>query len=151
MRQLVWFIEALGLTLALSACSAGKPDPAPQLALQPILYPDIAQNKLYGSGCNFVASDGGMGAVFMAQDARGLMKLDGHIVAIPAATDATALPQGAHTHYAGPLYSATLTQSSGGKPKVNGVVNDFAAHLTVFDARKQPVYDAAGDAQCKPM
>jgi hypothetical protein len=135
----------------LAACSGGKPDSAPQLALQPILYPDIAQNKLYGSGCNFVASDGGMGAVFMAQNARGLMKLDGHIVEIPAAADAAALPQGAHTRYSGPLYSATLTQAAGSKPKVNGVVDDFSAHLTVFDARKQPVYDAAGDAQCKPM
>jgi len=139
------------LTLALAACSAAKPDHAPQLALQPILYPDIAQNKLYGSGCNFVASDGGMGAVFMAQDVRGLMKIDGHIVEIPTATDAAVLPQSAHTHYSGPLYSATLVEVPGGKPKAMGVVSAFSAHFTVFDARRQPVYDATGDAQCKPM
>jgi len=137
--------------LALTACSATKPDPAPQLALQPILYPDIAQNKLYGSGCNFVASDGGMGAVFMAQDARGFMKIDGHIVDIPTAADAAGLPQSAHTHYSGPLYSATLTQVPGAKPKAMGVVSAFTAHFTVFDARRQPIYDATGDAQCKPM
>ena len=142
-------VVIMGL-LVLSACSA-KPDPAPQLALQPILYPDIVQNKLYGSGCNFVAANDGMGGVFMAQDAKGLMKLDGHIVEIPVAGDAAALPQAAHTHYAGPLYSATLIQVPGGKSKTTGVVSVFAAHLTIFDARKQSVYEADGDAQCKPM
>ena len=151
MRKSVLVMLPVTLALTVAACSAAKPDRAPQLALQPILYPDITQNKLYGSGCNFVASDGGMGAVFMAQDDRALMKLDDRIVAIPTAADAAALPQGAHTHYSGPLFGATLTQVPGGRRKTMGVVEVFSGHLIIFDARRQPVYDATGDVQCKPM
>ena len=136
--------------LALAACSGGKPD-MPKLALQPILYFDVTRNKLYGSGCNFVAAGDGMGAVFLAMEARGLIKLDDHILAIPAAADAAPLPQGAHTHYAGPLYAATLVPVAGGKHKTLGVVSVFTGHLLITDARGQTVYEATGDIQCKPM
>lgn len=144
MRKVLW------MTLALAACSGGTSQ-APQLPLQPILYFDVTQNKLYGSGCNFVPSNGGMGAVFLALDARGLIKVDGHIVEIPVAGDAAALPQSAHTHYAGPLYAARLTAVPGGKQKTMGVVSVFDGHLVITDAKAKTVYDAVGDTQCKPM
>lgn len=142
----VWIITAL----ALAGCSGSKPD-VPQLALQPILYFDVTQNKLFGAGCNFVPSNGGMGAVFLAQAARGLIKVDGHIVTIPAAPDAAPLPQTARTHYAGPLYAATLTPDAGGAHKTMGVVTVLTGHLVITDAKSQPVYDATGDLQCKAM
>lgn len=151
MRKVTITALPLVLASALAACSGGKPDAAPQLALQPILYFDVTQNKLYGSGCNFVPSNGGMGAVFLAQAERGLIKVDDHIVEIPLASDATPLPQGAHTRYAGPLYSAQLTPVPGGKRKTMGVIAVFPAHLVIADAKRQPIYDATGDAQCKPM
>ncbi len=141
---------SLALLMALAACSGAKPE-APKLTLQPILYFDVTQNKLYGSGCNFVPSNGGMGAVFLAMETRALIKLDDHIVSIPVANDAAALPQGAHTHYAGPLYAATLTAVPGGKHKALGVVAVFDGHLAITDAKGQTVYDATGDTQCKPM
>jgi hypothetical protein len=138
------------LPLVLAACSGAKPE-VPQLALQPILYFDVTQNKLYGSGCNFVPSNGGMGAVFLAMDTRGLIKVDGHIVEIPVAADAAALPQSAHSHYAGPLYAATLSPVPGGKHKTLGVVSVFDGRLVIADAKAKTVYDAVGDTQCKPM
>jgi len=138
------------LSLALAACSGAKPE-VPQLALQPILYFDVTQNKLYGSSCNFVPVNGGMGAVFLAMETRGLIKIDDHIVAIPVAADAAALPQGAHSHYTGPLYAATLTPVVGGKHKTMGVVGVFDGHLVITDAKGKKVYDAVGDTQCKPM
>jgi hypothetical protein len=136
-------------TLALAACSGGKP-PLPQLVLQPILYPDIAQNKLYGPSCNFVPSDGGMGAVFLAQPTQAFIKIDDHVVPIPLAANAGPLPQGAHTRYAGPLYAATLVPVPGGKHTMIGAVPVFAGHLTITDAKAQVVYDATGDTQCRP-
>lgn len=141
---------AVVLAGMLAACSPGKPE-VPQLNLQPLLYFDVTQNKLYGSGCNFVPANGGMGAVFLAMATRGLIKLDDHVIAIPPAGDAAPLPQGAHTHYAGPLYGATLVPVPGGAHKTLGVVSVFTGHLTVTDARGQTVYDATGDTQCKPM
>ena len=139
--------------LALAACSGGnpgtKPD-MPQLVLQPILFPDITQNKLYGPACNFVPSNGGMGAVFLAQAERGVIKIDDHVVAIPLAGETASLPQGAHTRYAGPLYAASLTPEPGAKQKSVAGMTVFTAHLTITDAKGQKVYDASGDTQCRP-
>jgi hypothetical protein len=39
----------------------------------------------------------------------------------------------------------------GGKRKTMGLVEVFAGHLTITDARGQSIYQASGDAQCKPM
>jgi hypothetical protein len=135
--------------LALAACSPVKPA-MPQLALQPILYPDITRNKLYGASCNFVPSNGGMGAVFLAQATQAIIKIDDHVVPIPLAANAGPLAQGAHTRYAGPLYAATLVPVPGGKHTMMGAVPVFAAHLTITDAKAQTVYDATGDTQCRP-
>lgn len=140
----------MALLMALAACSGAKPE-APQLTLQPILYFDVTQNKLYGSGCNFVPANGGMGAVFLAMEARALIKVDDHIVSIPVANETAALPQGARTRYSGPLYGATLSAVPGGKHKALGVVSVFEGHLTITDAKGQTIYDATGDTQCKPM
>jgi hypothetical protein len=137
------------VSLALTACSGATPA-APQLLLQPLLYPDMTQNKLYGPSCNFVPSNGGMGAVFLAQTSRGVIKIDGHIMAIPLAADTAPLPLGAHTHYAGPLYAATLLPVPGGKHSMMGAVAVFTGHLIITDAKKQAVYDATGDTQCRP-
>lgn len=139
--------------LALGACSGRQPTQQPtmpQLALQPILYPDMTQNKLYGPACNFVAANGGMGAVFLAQADRGILKIDDHVVLIPLASDGAALPQGAHTHYAGPLYAATLRPAPGSSPKTRGALIVLRGHLSITDAKAQPVYDADGDIQCRP-
>ena len=157
MRKLVMTI----LPLALAACSGGNSGgdatggsgsqaQMPQLVLQPILFPDITQNKLYGPGCNFVPSTGGMGAVFMAQPERGVVKIDDHVVAIPLANDGASLPQGVHTHYAGPLYAATLVVEPGAKQKTVGATVTFKGHLTITDAKRQKVFEASGDTQCRP-
>lgn len=145
--------KVLLICLVLAGCSGAGPgtrSAMPQLALQPILYPDMVQNKLYGAACNFVPASGGMGAVFLAQDQRALIKLDDHIVAIPLAADAAPLPQGAHTHYAGPLYSASLLPAHDAKMKKTGGLTEFGGHLVITDAKAQPVYDADGDIQCRP-
>ncbi len=141
-----WMIAPFALT----ACTDGTRPEAPHLALQPIDYFDINQNKLYGAGCNFVPAGGGLGAVFLAMESRALIKVDGHIVAIPAATETLALPDGAHTRYAGPLYSATLTAVPGGKHKATGALAEFDGHVVITDAKGQTVFDANGDTQCKP-
>lgn len=144
---------AVCLVLALGAALAGcaKAPEAPKIALQPILYFDVTTNKLYGSGCNFVASDGGMGAVFLAQADRGLIKTGDHIVAIAADHASPALPQGAWQHYAGGGYKATLERVPGGKSRQNGVISVFDATFALSDAGGSELYRATGSAQCKPM
>ncbi|WP_408590550.1 hypothetical protein [Novosphingobium sp.] len=145
-------LACAGLAVMLASCSGSeKPPEVPRLALQPILYADVTGSKLYGSGCNFVASDGGMGAVFLAQAERGIIKLADKVISLPVDPASPGLPQAARERYAGSGYKASLTRVPGGKSIVNGVVEIFAAHFVLTDGNGVAVYDTKGDAQCKPM
>jgi len=135
---------------AVNAAQDAKP-PAKPIAPQPILYFDVTKNKLYGSGCNFVASDGGMGAVLLAQNEKAFMKLDDNIVALAADKGSTALPQGGWSRYSGKEYALTLTKIDGGNTKKAGVIDMFDGQLVVTDPHDQIVYQAKGNVQCKPM
>ena len=141
---------ALMLAAAMAGCSQETAAP-PQLALQAILYPDFAQNRIAGNACAFVAKGGGMGAVFMALETRAVLKLADRIVSIPVAGDGSALPLGTHTHYAGPLYGVTLTRDPGQSHAITTDATAFTGRLTITDAKGQVVYQADGDAQCKPV
>lgn len=142
---------AFGLAvLALAGCSQEKAAPV-QLPLQPLLYPDFAKNDIKGNACAFVATGGGMGAVFMAMEDHAAFKLDDKFISLPVAGDAKDLPIGTHTHYAGPLYGATLTPDAGKTHKFVTGSTAFSGRLVITDAKNQVVYDSTGDAQCKPV
>ncbi|MCW1381827.1 hypothetical protein OLX02_03225 [Novosphingobium sp. KCTC 2891] len=125
--------------------------PAKPIAPQAIGFFDITQNKLSASGCNFVADGGGMGAVLLAQAERAVMKVGDKLVILAADKGSAALPQGAWSRYSGREYALTLTRIEGGKASKAGVVEMFDAKVTVTDPHDQVVYDARGQAQCKPM
>jgi hypothetical protein len=70
----------------------GQP-PVKPIDPQPIMFFDIRDGKLTGTGCNFVADGGGMGAILLAQDERGVMKLDGKLVIFASDKGSKQLPQ----------------------------------------------------------
>lgn len=125
--------------------------PTRPITPQPIVYFDIRDNKLYGSGCNFVPDGGGMGAVLLAQGERGVIKLDGKLVLLAADKGSKALPQGAWSRYSGKEFALTLTRIDDGKAKKNGVVDLFSGQVVITDPHDSVVYNAKGDVQCKPM
>jgi len=125
--------------------------PAKPIAPQPIHYFDITKGKLYGAGCNFVAVDGGMGAVLLAQADRAIIKLDDALVVLAADKGSARLPQGAWSRYSGRDRALTLTRIDDGKAGANGVVGSFSGQLVITDADDRPVYSAKGTVQCKPM
>lgn len=132
------------------AAQDGKP-PLRPVEPQPIGYFDITRNKLYGSGCNFVADGGGMGAAALAQADRAVIKLAGHPIVLAADKGSTRLPQGAWSRYAGKDYALSLTRREGDKAAKNGVVELFDGRLVITDAFERPVWQANGNIQCKPM
>jgi hypothetical protein len=93
---------------AVEAAQDGKP-PVKPLALQPILYPDISQNKLHGTGCAFVAEGGGLGAVLLAQDKRGVIKYGDHIQVLAPDAGSARMPKGSFSRYTGKENAVTLT------------------------------------------
>lgn len=121
---------------------------APPIAPEPILYPDIEANGLYGTGCSFVAEGSGLGAVMLAMIDNGYMKLDGDIVRFAADKGSPELPFGARRHYAGKKYAFELALAPGeGRPAGMESVN-YDGRLTVREAGGAIVYDKSGTVQC---
>lgn len=145
---------ALGLVLLLAACgSSGPPPPPPTSAVQPepIDYFVITKNKLYGSGCNFVADNGGMTALVLAQEKEAIFKLKGQIVRVAADKTSQILPESAHSRYSDDKYTVLLAPIPGTEPKENGVIQSLPTSLAIMDPKGRVQFAAKGTVQCKPM
>lgn len=165
MRQtLVLGFVGLPILLGLAACAPEQTEeqrradvaeveaalvPPPEgFAPQPIRYPDIEQNDLYGAGCSFAPEGGGLGAIALAMADEGYMKRDGKIIRFAPDKGSKELPYLAHSQYDGRehAFALTLKQTSGeaaGEETIN-----YPARLTVTDSRERVVYQADGIAQC---
>lgn len=145
---------ALGLALLLAACGPGAPPPPPPATTiqpEPITYPDIKDNKLYGGGCNFTPEGGGMSALALAQEGEAIIKVKGKIEHIPADKKSQILPETARTRYLGPERILLIAPLPDAKPIENGVVKTLATSLTIMDTRGRIQFFAKGVVQCKPM
>ncbi len=144
---------ALGLVLLLAACGSPPPPPPPASTVQPepITYPDIKDNELYGAGCNFAADGGGMSALVLAQEKEAILKVKGKIVRIPADKKSQILPETARTRYIGPGNIVILAPLPGAEPSENGVIRSLAASLTIMDLQGRIQFFSKGQLQCKPM
>lgn len=150
--------------LALAACSAEPSEeerqaavaeveanqtPAPEeLALEPINYPDIEQNDLYGAGCNFAPDGGGMGAVAIAMAEEGYLKRKGEILTFAADSGSRELPYLARSKYDGKAYSFSLAIDEASEAPTGIETSDYSGELTVEDQYGGVVYQATGIVQC---
>ncbi len=132
---------------AVNAAQDTKP-PVQPIAPQAILYPDIDQNKLHGTGCAFVADGGGMGAVLLAQNDRAYIKLEDKIVALASDAGSAKMPLGSWSRYTGKEYALVV---SADRPVPASDVARFAGGLTITDAFERPVYQARGSFQCRAI
>lgn len=133
---------------AVKAAQDGKP-PLEPVDPQPILYPDITASKLHGTGCAFVADGGGIGAVLLAQDTRGVIKLDGEVLLLAPDAGSARLPMGSWARYTGKAYAVTL--GAEGPVTALGTGAQFKGAMTITDAFERPVYEARGDVQCRTI
>ncbi|MBD3729773.1 MAG: hypothetical protein IE933_08720 [Sphingomonadales bacterium] len=114
---------------------------------QPILFPDIEKNDLFGASCAFVPDGGGVGAIFLAMDTMGAMKIDDEIVRFAPDRGSAELPMGIRSNFDGKAWSVTLAISGDGEQ--TGIeTTTYKAALTVRDAHEKIVYSANGSAQC---
>ena len=143
-----------GLLFLLAACGPGAPPPPPPASTvqpEPIDYPVIKENKLYGAGCNFVADGGGLAALVLAQEKEAILKLRGKIVRIPADKKSQILPETARTRYLGPDRIIILAPLPGAKPVESGMLQNLATSLTILDPQGRIQFFAKGQVQCRPM
>ncbi|MEI6642024.1 MAG: hypothetical protein WCL10_08295 [Novosphingobium sp.] len=118
---------------------------------EPIDYFAIKENELYGAGCNFVAVDGGMSAIALAQEKEAIIKLKGKIVRIPADKKSQILPETARTRYLGPDHILIIAPLPGAKPIESGVIQTMGTSLTILDPQGRIQFFAKGQVQCKPL
>jgi hypothetical protein len=115
---------------------------------QPILYPEIEKNEIYGTSCAFAPDGGGVGAIAIAMADDGFMKLDDRLVRFAADVGSTALPSGARSKYSGRRYAFELTLSGGEGKRVAAEATTYDGQLTVRASNGDTVYEQTGEIQC---
>jgi hypothetical protein len=146
---------AVIVALALAACGdspsseeQANGQAAPPIEPQPILYPDIEANNLYGTSCAFVARGGGLGAVMLAMMDDAYIKLGGKLVRLSADSGSIELPYGTRARYAGTNYSLELDVAEGEGVRSGAESITYPGKLTIRNSAGQVAYDKAGEVQC---
>ena len=126
------------------AINSAKP-PAQPLLLQPIRFDDIQSHRLFEPGCAF-APGGSMGAVLLAQDKAGYVKVAGRMVRLASDSGSERLPLSAWTCYTGKAFAVRLARQGVGAAETGAV--RWPGRLIVTDSTDQVVYAADGSVQC---
>ncbi|HTN15664.1 MAG TPA: hypothetical protein VL094_12750 [Sphingomonadaceae bacterium] len=116
--------------------------------LQPIRLPDIEKHKLYGTSCAFAPEGGGLGAVAMAMEDAGYLKIGKEVLRYAADKGSAELPFGTRTQYDGRINSFDLLPDGGAAPAQSGTSVTFPGRLIVRDTHERVVYDQPGEIQC---
>ena len=155
---------ALTLVAVLAACSsepteeeraaavaeveAHQTPPAQPLELGAIRYREIEKHELYGAGCSFAPTGGGLAAVALAMPDTGHIIVDGEMLTLAADKGSAELPYLARSKYDGTEHSMELDLDQDASEEVGAEVSDYPATLTIRNARDQIVYNQSGIAQC---
>ncbi|ROT95342.1 hypothetical protein EB810_09615 [Altererythrobacter sp. FM1] len=126
--------------------AASTPPPVP-VSPQAILYPDIEKAGIYGASCSF-APDKELGAVAIAMDDYGYMKIDDKMMIFAADKGSGKLPGVAWGRYDGREYNFMIDVAKGEGEKTGGETVNYPARMVLKNSRDQVVYEANGTAQC---
>ena len=122
--------------------------PAVPIELQVIGYPDIEKYELFGASCAFSPEGGGLGAVVLAMQEGGYLKIDGRIEKFAPDAGSAEQPYGTRSKHDGLERSFELEiDQEAGKQSGYETIN-YPATLTVRDASDREVYRSDGMAQC---
>lgn len=112
----------------------------------PILYPDIEANDIYGISCAY-APGTSLGARVIAREADAFMKIEGEIVRFAADPGARELPFSTRSLYNGREFSLRLDINGDGTSS-GEEVTEYEGTMTVRDRWGRVVYTGTGLAQC---
>lgn len=120
--------------------------PLREVTPEPILYPDIERNDLFGAACNY-APGTSLGTRVIARQADAFMKIDGEVVRFAADPGARELPLGTRSLYSGREYSLRL-QIEGEGEQAGIETENYTGQVTLRDSHGRVVYEGEGLAQC---
>ena len=114
-----------------------------------ILVADLDKHDLYGAGCTFAPEGAGAADfVFLGDDVRGAVKIDGAIVILAADSGSPALPYGARERYTGKEFSIQLAKGAGEGIAASEESAGWPCTLTIRDQWERPIYTANGSLEC---
>jgi len=136
------------LLVALAACGeAGEADaPGPTITPQPIGYPDIEANDLFGASCAY-ASGTSMAPIAIAFADEAVMKIDGEIRRFVVDAESEGAQLGTRTRYLAQGRTLLLTLDGEGEQVGSETVN-FTGTVRLVDDAGAELFATAGGAQC---
>ena len=129
--------------------------PALPLSLEEITYPDLDGYNMFGAGCYFLDNAGktaGENApmLFIANDSKGWLKLDGKVVELAADRSSDQLPYMAWTKYVGLARTVSLERENG-KARSLGEESETETapgKIIIRDEMDRVVYTREGSIDC---
>lgn len=115
---------------------------------QPFTAADIAQYDLARSGCMFRPGDRADEApLFVAQQDRGYLKIDGKLLPLAVRNDSAELPAGAHSTYVGTQNWVELVAQAG-QGGVSRGEKTWPSRFVIRDANERVAFNAIGQVSC---
>ncbi|VWX51499.1 hypothetical protein [Novosphingobium sp. 9U] len=110
---------------------------------------DIARYDLARAGCMFRPGNKADEApLFVAQEDRGYLKIDGKLRPLAVKSGSAELPSGAHSTYIGTSNWIELVAQAGGEGSGPGGAKAWPSRLVIHDANERVAFDSLGQVSC---
>jgi hypothetical protein len=131
---------------ALLACGDATGEPAATVSPQPIGYPDIEANELYGASCAY-ASGTSMAPIVIAFADEAVMKIDGAILRFRVDEESEGSRLGEDSRYLADDRVLLLTIAGEGTPAGEESAN-FTGTVRLIDGAGAELFATEGTVQC---
>ena len=131
---------------ALLACGDTTGEPAAAVNPQPIGYPDIEANELYGASCAY-ASGTSMAPIVLAFPDEAVMKIDGAIHRFRVDAESEGAQLGSNSRYLAQDRVLLLTIAGEGTPAGEETA-DFTGTVRLMDGAGAELFATEGTVQC---
>jgi hypothetical protein len=116
---------------------------------QPLTADDIARYDLARAGCSFrPGNKPGEPPLFVAQQDRGYLKIDGVLQPVSAKSGSAELPSGAHSTYVGLNGWVELVAQAGGEGRGPDGKRAWPSRMVIHDAQQRVSFNAVGQVSC---
>ena len=144
-------MRALALLLLLSVAACGEAEQAPVAAApaarpEPIGYPDIEANGLFGVSCAY-ASGTSMAPLVIAFADEAVMKIDGQVQRFVVDAESEGAELGTRTRYLAEGLTLLLTIEGGGE-QAGGVGANYTGSVRLVDDAGAELFATEGAVQC---
>lgn len=123
--------------------------PLQEVVPEPLLYPDIEANDLFGLACSY-APGTSMGARVIAREADAFVKIEGEVIRFAADPGSRELPGQTRSLYNGRAYSLRLDieDKEPGEAQEGGGLSLYEGTVYLRDRFDRVVYQGTGAVDC---